>query len=109
MIIGIAGPYSADTAEQRQANLDVLNIAAARVLEKGHMPFIGVNVALPVLLKTEQVDFKKGMMDMSMALMHCCDALLFLGESPGANVERNLFLAKKLPIYTSVDEIPNSW
>lgn len=109
MIIGIAGPYSAATEELRQKNLDVLNTFAAKILEKGHIPFIGVNAALPVLRKTEQIDFKKGMMDISMALMDCCDALLFIAESPGANQERNLFLAKKLPIYTNVDDVPNAW
>lgn len=31
MIIGVAGPYSAPTEEQRQANLDRMNEAAARL------------------------------------------------------------------------------
>ncbi len=49
MIIGVAGPYSADTAEQRQINLDNMNKAAARLLELGHVPIIGMNAAIPVL------------------------------------------------------------
>jgi hypothetical protein len=34
MIIGVAGPYSADTAEKRQKNLDAMNDAAAMLLKK---------------------------------------------------------------------------
>ncbi len=48
MIIGIAGPYSADTAETRKTNFDAMNIAAAKLLEMGHIPLIGMNAALPV-------------------------------------------------------------
>ena len=49
MIIGVAGPYSAATEEERQQNLDAMNHAAARLLEMGHTPLIGVNAALPVV------------------------------------------------------------
>ena len=48
MLIAVAGPYSAETAEQRQKNLEALNKAAAAVMKRGHIPVIGVN-ALPVL------------------------------------------------------------
>lgn len=32
MLIAVAGPYSAETSEQRQRNLDLLNEAAAAIL-----------------------------------------------------------------------------
>lgn len=35
MIIGVAGSYSASKAEERQKNLDAMNYAAAKLLEKG--------------------------------------------------------------------------
>lgn len=38
MIIGVAGPYTAETAEQRKLNLDAMNIAAAQLVELGHIP-----------------------------------------------------------------------
>ena len=47
MLIAVAGPYSADTLEQRQRNLDAMNEAAAGVMNRGHIPVIGVNAALP--------------------------------------------------------------
>jgi hypothetical protein len=106
MIIAIAGPYSAPTEEGRQANLNRLNEAAARVLEMGHIPLIGVNAALPVVEKANVTDKYKAIMDISMAVIDKCDALLLIAESPGANRERDLILAKGLPVYYSLKEIP---
>lgn len=105
MIIGVAGSYSADSAEQRQQNLDSMNKAAARLLELGHVPLIGMNAALPVL-EHANVSYKyKCTMDISLAVISACDALLLLAESPGANKERDLILAKGRPVFRSIDEI----
>jgi len=108
MIIGVAGPYSAANPEQRQKNLDAMNTAAARLLEMGHTPLIGMNAALPVLHQTRVPDQYKAVMDISLAVVNACDALLLLAESPGANKERDLILAKGLPVYYSLEEIPIS-
>lgn len=109
MIIGVAGPYSAATAETRQRNLDAMNIAAARVFEKGHIPFIGLNMALPVIDKLNtRGDNYGAIMDISLAVIDQCDALLMLGESPGANRERDVVIAKGLPIYYTIEEIPTN-
>lgn len=106
MVIGVAGPYSAPTEEQRKANLDAMNEAAARLLEMGHIPVIGMNAALPVLEKANVPDRYKGIMDISMAVISACDAILLLAESPGANKERDLIAAKGKPIYYSLAELP---
>lgn len=106
MIIGVAGPYSASTEEQRQHNLDAMNQAAARLLEKGHIPLIGVNAALPVVRQSNVADPYTAIMDISLALINTCEGLLLLAESPGANRERDLILSKGLPVFYSVDEIP---
>lgn len=108
MIIGIAGPYSAPNAEQRQKNLDRLNEAAARVLEMGHVPLIGMNAALPVLQQAQVEDPYKATMEISMAVIAACDALLLLAESPGAKRERDLVLSKGLPVFYSLQEIPRN-
>ena len=49
MLIAVAGPYSAETTEERQRNLDAMNRAGAEVFQRGHIPVIGVNIALPVV------------------------------------------------------------
>lgn len=106
MKIAVAGPYSADTPEQRQENLDAMNKAAAMLYELGHIPVIGVNAALPVLRQSQTADFYKLIMEISLAVVADCDALLLIGESPGANKERDLILSHGKPVYYSLEEIP---
>ena len=107
MLIAIAGPYSADTAEQRRDNLDALNQAAAAVMKRGHIPVVGVNAALPVLewLGTES-DKYQAIMTISLALVDRCEAILMIGESPGANRERDLIRSKNRPVYEDISEVP---
>jgi len=106
MIIGIAGPYSAPTEKQRQENLDALNTAAARVLEAGHLPLVGVNAALPIIQYTEVDHDYEVIMSISVAMMGACEALLVIGNSPGVEKEKEVFITKGLPVYYSLDEVP---
>ena len=106
MIIGIAGPYSAPTEKQRQVNLEELNIAAARVLEKGHLPIVGVNAALPIIQYTEVDHDYEVILSISMAMMQSCEALLIIGDSPAVQKEKEIFTTKGLPVYYSLDEVP---
>lgn len=108
MIIAVAGPYSAPTETQRQHNLDAMNQAAALLLQRGHVPLIGVNAALPVVAKAEGLDNYKAIMDISMAAIAHCDAILLIAESPGANRERDYLVALGKPVYYSVEEVPNA-
>lgn len=106
MVIGVAGPYSAPTAEQRRANLDAMNAAAAQLLEMGHVPIIGMNAALPVLEQADVPDRYASTMAISLAVIGACDALLLIGESPGANKERDLILAQGKPVYLNIEDVP---
>lgn len=47
-VIAVAGPYSAPTEAGRRRNLAAMHDAAAEVRRRGHVPLIGVDVALPV-------------------------------------------------------------
>ncbi|MBS1582930.1 MAG: hypothetical protein JST66_12080 [Bacteroidetes bacterium] len=82
-----------------------MNEAAARLLELGHTPLIGMNAALPVLEKAAVADRYAGIMAISLAVIDACEGLLLLAESPGANKERDLVLAKGLPVFRSVEEV----
>ena len=107
MLIAVAGPYSADSNEQRQRNLDSLNEAAAVIFELGHIPVIGVNAALPIVeCLGADSDRYEAMMMISLALIDKCDAILMIGNSPGANRERDLIKSKGLPVYEDVNDIP---
>lgn len=105
MIIAIAGPYSAETAENRMHNLNRLNETAARVLEMGHIPLIGVNAALPVLEMSTIEDPYESIMMISMAVISACEGLLLIGESKGAIRESDWMIANGKPIYYSLDEL----
>jgi hypothetical protein len=107
MIIGVAGPYSANTEEQKQKNLDEMIDYAAKILEKGHIPIIGVLAALDIVSKSKVVDRYKAIMDISMTVIDKCDALFLIAESPGANRERDLILSKGYRVYTDLSEIPD--
>jgi hypothetical protein len=104
MKIAIAGPYSADTEEKRQENLNRLNSVASEVYLSGHTPFIGVNAALPVVANLPEVIRYKAIMDISLALVSECDALILVAESPGANIEKDLMLSLGKPVFSSFAE-----
>jgi hypothetical protein len=106
MLIAVAGPYSAASSEERRKNLAAVNRAAAEVFRLGHVPIIGVNAALPVVeLLGDNEDRYEAIMKISLAVVDKCDAILIIGESPGAHRERELIHAKGLPVYTSIAEL----
>ena len=107
MLIAVAGPYSAETAEQRQHNLEAMNKVAAAVMKRGHVPVIGVNAALPVLEWLEpEADRYEAIMTISLALVDKCDAILVIGESRGVDRERDLIKSKGLPVYDDISDVP---
>ena len=107
MLIAVAGPYSADTCEERQRNLHAMNEAAAGVMNRGHIPVIGVNAALPVVeCLGPDANQYEAIMAISLALVDKCDAILIIGESAGVNRERELIRSKGLAVYGDLSEIP---
>ncbi len=106
MLIAVAGKYSAETEVERQANFDAMNDAAARLLELGHTPLIGVNAALPVVERASVEDKYEAIMQISMAVVAACDAILVISNSKGADRERDHFIASGKAVYHSIEEIP---
>lgn len=108
MLIAVAGPYSAESEQQKAANLKAMNAAAAEVYRKGHIPVIGVNASLNVADELPDLNRKKVISDISFAVVERCDAILMTGSSPGADIERKLIEEKGLPVYYSIDDIPEA-
>ncbi len=109
MWIMIAGPYSSGgaDAEARARNLRAMNRTAVEVFRRGHIPIIGVNMALPVIAEAGPDAFDEMMMPISLALAERCDAILRIGgPSVGADQEMASFEARGLPVYRSMDEVP---
>jgi hypothetical protein len=111
MWIMIAGPYRSGSSDPAvwAGNLKRLNAAAYTVLQKGHTPIIGVNLALPVVDAAGEERYGQIMPALSLALAEKCDAILRLdGLSQGADEEVEAFRARGLPVFGSVDEIPDT-
>jgi hypothetical protein len=109
MWIMISGPYTsgAKTEEERQKNLDGMNQTAYEVFLKGHVPIIGVNMALPVIQAVGADKFDEIMMPLSLALAERCDAVLRVGgSSKGADQEVERFRKNGKLIFGGVSEIP---
>ena len=111
MWIMIAGPYSsgAPAAEQRAANLRRLNDVAVELFRRGHIPIIGVNLALPVIEAAGGDAFDEMMMPISLALAERCDAVLRVGgPSVGADQEVERFRARGVPVYSRLEDVPGA-
>jgi hypothetical protein len=107
----IAGPYNtgAKSDADREANLLALNQAAYRVFRRGHVPIVGVNLALPVIQAAGPQMYDAVMMPLSLALADRCDAVLRIeGLSRGADDEVERVLGRGGHVYHGVEEIPYS-
>lgn len=111
MWIMIAGPYGfkAKNDEDRRTNLSKLNSAAVAVFQKGHIPIIGVNMALPMIEAAGDGSYSEIMMPISLGLCERCDAILRLeGDSSGADREVAEFEKRGLTVYRRIEEIPTA-
>ena len=109
MWVMISGPYrgGAKTEADRQANLDAMNRAAYEVFRLGHVPVIGVNMALPIITVMGADRYDEIMMPVSLALVDRCDACLRIGgPSKGADDEMEQFRTAGKPVYRRLEEIP---
>ena len=109
MWIMIAAPYTSGGADAalRAARLAEMNQAALAILRLGHVPVIGVNMALPIIAAAEGDVFDEVMMPISLALAERCDAALRLGgESKGADQEVARFTRAGKQVFYALADIP---
>lgn len=109
MWIMVAGPYRSGSADAstRAANLAALNAAALAVWEKGHVPVIGVNMALPMIDEAGPERYDDLMAPVSLALAERCDGVLRIGgPSNGADREVDLIRARGGAVYRSLEDLP---
>lgn len=114
MLIMIAGPYSAADTSQRRTNLLRLQQAALAVRGLGHIPVIGENLGLPMVMDLAKPlaevptapRAKEWIQQLTLHLATRCDAVLLLASSPGADREVQAVLDHGGRLFISVDEIP---
>lgn len=108
--IMVAGPYTsgAKDGDGLAANLAAMNRAALEVWKRGHVPVIGVNMALPMIGVAGDRQFEAIMMPLSLALAERCDAVLRVGgPSQGADRELELIRKKGGRVFRDAAEIPD--
>jgi hypothetical protein len=109
MWIMISGPYTAGGADaaRRAENLRAMNRAAVALLRAGHLPIIGVNLALPMIEAAGDAAFDEIMMPVALAAADRCDACLRIGgPSVGADQEVARFRAAGKPVYFALEDVP---
>lgn len=113
MWVMVAGPYRSGSADPAAwaANLAVLNQAAVALFRAGHVPVIGVNMALPMIEAAggDDASYREIMTPLSLALADRCDACLRIGgPSKGADEEVVRFEAGGRPVYRSLGDVPRA-
>jgi hypothetical protein len=115
MLILIAGPYRSGTNDdpvKMAVNLNNLEKAAWPIFKKGHVPMIGEWVALPIWTvaggKTVGDPLYEEILHPTAGrLLQHCDAVLRLpGSSKGADNDVRIAEARGIPVYWSIDEVP---
>jgi hypothetical protein len=112
MGIIVGGPYGtgAKSAAERAANLARMNEAALAVWRNGHVPVIGVNLALPIVVSAggDAAADAEIMMPLSLALAERCEAFLRIGgASVGADQEMARFVAAGKKVFRAVIAVAN--
>ena len=117
-LILIAGPYRSGTGDDPallDRNLRRLEQAAWPIFRKGHVPMIGEWVALPVLASAGAADgiadplAEQVMYPTAHRLLQHCDGVLRLpGASRGADQDVAIARERGIPVWVSVNEIPDA-
>ncbi|WP_152396632.1 GDP-mannose pyrophosphatase NudK [Paenibacillus guangzhouensis] len=111
----IAGPYRSNTGddpERIMANMRLMNEAALRVYEMGHLPVLGEWYALPLMetAGSRQIGdeiFERMFHPSAVRLLSHCDAVLRIGgPSKGADEMVSTAEAKGKRVYRDISEIP---
>jgi hypothetical protein len=109
----VAGPCrcgeagAAKTAENPRA----LNAADLAVRRLGHVPAVGFDLALPVIVAAggDHAACEGIMMPASLALAGCCDACLRIGDrSKGAHEKAERVVAAEGPVFRGDGETPGA-
>ncbi|MEM7657291.1 MAG: DUF4406 domain-containing protein [Bacteroidota bacterium] len=117
MLILIAGPYRSGTQDKPELiaqNLANLEAMALPIFRKGHVPMIGEWVALPLvhLAGSQQMGddiWNEIQYPVAHRLLEKCDAVLrILGASKGADQDVAIAKERGIPVYFSLEEIPDA-
>ncbi|WP_343672463.1 hypothetical protein [Chitinophaga sp.] len=116
MLILIAGPYRSGTNDdpaRMKENLSKLEAVALPIFRKGHVPFIGEWIALPLIhlagsKRPGDAAWEEIQYPVAHRMLEKCDAVLRIeGASKGADEDVRKAREMGLKVYYSVDDIPD--
>ncbi len=110
-LVMVAGPYRSGAADAhgRREHLRALERAAYEVFRKGHVPLVGVNVALPLVEVAGKERYDEIMTPLCLRLADRCDAVLRVGgPSAGADAEVERIRDRGGRVLHSLDELPEA-
>lgn len=109
MLIYVAGPFTAPTEDGIEANVRAAIDAGIALVERGHWPMIPHLSRLVDLrygeLGRDRPDWHFWMAWTNAQLLRC-DALCFVGPSPGATIERSVAIGRGMPVYERIEDVP---
>lgn len=115
-MILIAGPYRSGTGDDpvlMNQNLSFLEKTGLEIWKKGHLPVIGEWLALPLMKQAGSRSagdtvYQEFAYPVAERLIAQCDAVLRM-QGPSKGADQDVALAKRrgLPIYFSLQEIPD--
>jgi hypothetical protein len=109
MLIFVCGPYTAGSRVAEEENVQRALRVATSLFIRGHQPFV------PHLshfwhhlaaANGTHIPYERWMA-YTLAWLRKCDAVLYLGPSPGADREVALARTLGLTIYTDPDDVPD--
>jgi hypothetical protein len=104
--IFVAGPYGDMGPKEKIAeNVERAESVGKALALKGHFPLIP-HTMLHGWEKDPRFSVKH-FKAIDFKWLEFCDALFFLGESPGAIIEREIAIKKGLQIFTELDQVPD--
>ncbi len=108
MKIYVAGPYTANTESEIETNVNNAIDAAIEVYKKGHFPYLP-HLTHWIELRSKATNQKlkwEDYLEMDRTWLESCDALLFLRESRGANLELEYAKELEKKIFYNIEDIP---
>lgn len=109
MWIMVSHPYRSTSEDPAvwERNRRAMNEIGLKVWERGHVPVIGVNAALPIIEAAGEEHYEAIMMPLALAMLERCDAVLYIGGfSTGAQMEADRARELGLTVYDRLEDVP---
>lgn len=109
MKIYISGPYSAKDPQEVERNVERAIDAAIEIMRRGHMP-VCPHLSHYIDKRARErgivIPWDKWIL-LDLEIIQECDALLYLGPSRGADIERAFAEGAEKQVFTNLYQVPD--